>query len=76
MCKEGRKYDSSPRKKKQLIKTDPEMTQMLESAYKDFKRAIKSMFKNLKKNMVLMYEQRRSVSRKIKIIKKKKMEIL
>lgn len=49
---------------------------MLESAYKDFKRAIKSMFKNLKKNMVLMYEQRRSVSRKIKIIKKKKMEIL
>lgn len=39
---------------KQLIKTNTEMTQILEQAHTNFKRAIRNLFKSLKKNMVLM----------------------
>lgn len=39
---------------KQLIKTNTEMTQILEQAHTNFKRAIRNLFKGLKKNMVLM----------------------
>lgn len=56
---------------KQLIKTNTEMTQMLEQVHMDFKRGIRNLFKNLKKNVVLMSEWRRNASRKIESIKKK-----
>lgn len=58
------------------MKTDPKMYYILQWADKSFQRTIITIFKDVKKDVFRVIEQRETISREMEILIKNQMEIL